>query len=107
MTSQTQDDLALNYTYLAGRSTTQTAIPVDPVAFPGDPLDLTSSLALGGQQTASERQLDGSASQGTRWTYDDAGRDGDLHRPERSHHELHVLRRWTGRARERARPARW
>ena len=77
VTSQTSDDLTLHYTYLAagGASTAQTAIPQDTLAFPGDPLDLSGTVALGGQQTTSARnQPDQPASQGTRLTYDAAGR---------------------------------
>jgi RHS repeat-associated protein len=77
VTSQTSDDLTLHYTYLAagGTSTAQTATPQDTLAFPGDPLDLSGTVALGGQQTTSARKKsEQPASQGTRLTYDAAGR---------------------------------
>jgi RHS repeat-associated protein len=77
VTSQTSDDLTLHYTYRAagGASTAQTVTPQDTLAFPGDPLDLSGTVALGGQQTTSARkQPDQPASQGTRLTYDAAGR---------------------------------
>jgi RHS repeat-associated protein len=77
VTSQTSNDVTLHYTYLAagGASTAQTATPQDTPAFPGDPLDLSGTVALGGQQTTSARkQPDQPASQGTRLTYDAAGR---------------------------------
>jgi len=77
ITSQTSDDLTAHYAYLAagGASTAQTATPQDTPAFPGDPVDLSETLALGGQQTSSTRnQPDQAASQGTRLGYDPAGR---------------------------------
>ena len=54
--SQTSDDLELEYSYLGagGASTTQTATPHNP-AYPGEQLDLSSTLALGEQQTSSQR----------------------------------------------------
>ena len=73
------------------------AIPVDPVAFPGGPLDLTSASRSAGSRRPASASSDGSASQGTRWTYDDAGRMATSTDPERSHDELHVLRRRTRR----------
>src|SRR6185312_9578552 len=76
-TAQTSDDLALDFSYLGagGASIAQTATPQAPLSFPGDPLDLTDTLALGGQQTTSARQQqDETASQGTQLTYDAAGR---------------------------------
>ena len=77
VTSQQSDDLLLEYTYLGagGASTAQTATPQDPATFPGDPLDLSNAIALGGQQTASARQHpDGTVFEGTGLTYDPAGR---------------------------------
>ena len=73
--SQQSDDLELEYSYLGagGASTTQTATPLNP-AYPGEPVDLSRSLALGKQQTSSQRQSDGATSDGTRLTYDPAGR---------------------------------
>ena len=77
VTSQTSDDVTLEYSYLGagGASTTQTATPQDPATFPGDPLDLSNTVALGGQQTSSSRQApDGTAFEGTGLTYDPAAR---------------------------------
>ena len=74
-TTQTTDDLTLEYSYLGvgGVSTTQTATPQDP-AYPGDSLDLSRTIALGAQQTSSQRQQTGTTAEGTRLTYDPAGR---------------------------------
>ncbi len=77
VTSQTSNELTLAYTYLGagGASTAQTANPQDPKGFPGNPLNLSSTVALGGQQTSSARQQPAQAvSQGTKLTYDPAGR---------------------------------
>jgi len=76
LTSQTVDDLTLGASYLGtgGASTAQTATPQDPAEFPGDPITLSISHALGGQQTSSTRSQSGSSAQGTKSTYDPAGR---------------------------------
>ncbi len=73
--SQTSEDLALEHSYLGagGASTAQTATPLDP-AYPGEQLDLSRSIALGEQQTSSQRQQAGTTADGTRLTYDPAGR---------------------------------
>ena len=75
MVSQQSDDLELEYSYLGagGASTTQTATPHNP-AYPGETLDLSSTLALGEQQTSSQRQQGGATADGTGLTYDPAGR---------------------------------
>ena len=65
----------LEHSYLGagGASTAQTATPHDP-AYPGEQLDLSRSIALGEQQTSSQRQQAGTTADGTRLTYDPAGR---------------------------------
>ena len=65
----------MEYSYLGagGASTTQTATPLNP-AYPGEPVDLSRSLALGKQQTSSPANPDGATCEGTRLTYDPAGR---------------------------------
>ena len=75
VTSQTSNDVTLEYAYLGagGASTTQTATPLNP-AYPGDTLDLSNTLALGEQQTSSQREQSGAPAEGTRLTYDPAGR---------------------------------
>ena len=73
--SHTSDDLELEYSYLGagGASTTQTATPHNP-AYPGEPLDVNRTIALGGQQLSSQRDQAGTTADGTRLTYDPAGR---------------------------------
>ena len=65
----------MEYSYLGagGASTAQTATPQNP-SNPGEALDLSSTIALGGQQTSSQREQAGVTSEGTRLTYDPAGR---------------------------------
>ena len=76
LTSQTSDDVTFDPTYLGsgGLSTAQTVTPKDPSSFPGDPINLSSTHALGGKQTSSAREQGGSSAEGTRLTYDAAGR---------------------------------
>ena len=100
VTSQTADDLVLDYTYLGpgGASTAQTATPQDPGTFPGDPLDLTNTVALGGQQTTSARQQpEGTAFDGTGLTYDAAGRMATTTDPNGRTTQLHLPPRRDGR----------
>jgi len=75
VTSQTSNDLSLDYTYLGagGASLTQTATPRNST-FPGNPLNLSDTVALGGQQTSSARAQSAQNASGTRLTYDPAGR---------------------------------
>jgi RHS repeat-associated protein len=84
VTSQTSNDLTLGYTYLGagGASLAQTATPQNS-AFPGTALNLSDTVALGGQQTSSARaQSAQTASQGTRLTYDAAGRTATATDPD-------------------------
>jgi YD repeat-containing protein len=84
VTSQTSNDLTLNYTYLGagGASLAQTATPQNST-FPGSPLNLSDTVALGGQQTSSARaQSAQTASQGTRLSYDPAGRTATATDPD-------------------------
>jgi RHS repeat-associated protein len=93
VTSLSSDDLTMAKSYLApgGTSTDQQVTPQAPKSFPSSPLDLSQTEALGGQQTDSEREsgtVSGpgngngkgngkgavSAAQGTKLTYDAAGR---------------------------------
>ena len=81
--SQQSEDLTFEISYLGagGASTAQTATPEDP-AYPGELLDLSRTVALGGQQTSSARQHpDGAAFQGSGLTYDAAGRIASLTDP--------------------------
>lgn len=77
VTSHTSEDLTLEYSYVEAGvvSTAQTVTPQDPVAFPGDPLNLSGTLALGGQPTTSDRNHSGgTVFDGTALSYDPAGR---------------------------------
>jgi RHS repeat-associated protein len=84
VTSQTSNDLTMNYTYLGagGASLAQTATP-QTSAFPGTALNLSDTVALGGQQTSSARaQSAQNAAQGTRLSYDPAGRTATATDPD-------------------------
>ncbi len=76
LTGQTAGELTLGSTYTGagGVSTAQTVTPDDPATFPGSPTSLSSTHALGGQQTSSQQQQSGSSADGTKLTYDPAGR---------------------------------
>jgi len=83
VTSQTSNDLSLDYTYLGagGASLTQTATPRNST-FPGNPLNLSDTVALGGQQTSSARAQSAQNASGTRLTYDPAGRTATATDPD-------------------------
>jgi RHS repeat-associated protein len=76
LTSQTSDDLTLGFTYLGagGAPTERTATPQNVAEFPGDPASISTTYALGGQQTGSDREQSGAGAQGTTLTYDPIGR---------------------------------
>lgn len=76
LTSRTADDLTLGISYLGagGASTEKSATPQNPAEFPGEPLTISSSHALGGQQTSSLREQSDSTAAGTTLTYDPVGR---------------------------------
>ena len=70
------DDLTLGLSYLGagGAPTTKSATPQNTAEFPGDPLSISTTYALGSQQTGSEREQSGASAQGTTLTYDPIGR---------------------------------
>ncbi len=76
LTSQTVDDLRLGLSYLGagGAPTTKSATPQNTAEFPGDPLSISTTYALGSQQTGSDREQSGSSARGTTLTYDPVGR---------------------------------
>ena len=100
LTSQTVDDLTLGVTYLGagGASTAKSATPQDPAEFPGEPLSISTTHALGGQQTEQRpRSSPAPAREGTHADLRPGGPDAHLDRPQRPHHQLHLQRRRHGR----------